>query len=39
VDHTQYETVSILSLIEMRFGLPSLTTRDANANPLTNAFN
>ncbi len=38
VDHTQYETVSILAFIEKRFGLAPLTTRDANANPLTNAF-
>lgn len=38
VDHTQYETVSILALIEKRFGLRPLGTRDANANPLTNAF-
>lgn len=39
VDHTQYETVSILALIEKRFGLSSLGTRDAAANPLLNAFN
>ena len=38
VDHTQYETVSILSLIEKRFGLSPLSTRDAKANPLLNAF-
>ena len=38
VDHTQYETASILSLIEKRFGLPALGTHDANANPLLNAF-
>jgi len=38
VDHTRYETVSILSFIERRFGLPALGTRDARANPLTNAF-
>jgi phospholipase C len=38
VDHTQYETVSILSLIEKRFGLPALGARDAKANPLENAF-
>lgn len=38
VDHTQYETVSILSYIEKRWGLPSLTTKDAQANPLSNAF-
>jgi acid phosphatase len=38
VDHTQYETVSILSFIEKRFGLPPLGPRDAKANPLANAF-
>jgi len=36
VDHTEYETVSILSLIEDRFGLNPLTSRDRNANPLQN---
>ncbi len=39
VDHTQYETVGILSFIEKRWGLTPLATRDKNANPLTNAFN
>ena len=39
VDHTQYETVSILSFIEQRWGLSPLSTRDKNANPLSNAFN
>ncbi len=39
VDHTQYETVSILSFIEKRWGLSPLATRDKNANPLSNAFN
>lgn len=38
VDHTQYETVSILSFIERRWGLQPLTDRDKNANPLRNAF-
>lgn len=38
VDHTQYETVSILKLIETRFDLKPLTSRDANANDLLNAF-
>jgi acid phosphatase len=38
VDHTQYETDSILSLIEHRFQLKPLSTRDAHANPLTNIF-
>jgi acid phosphatase len=39
VDHTQYETVSILSFIEKRWNLAPLATRDKNAVPLTNAFN
>lgn len=38
VDHTQYETASILALIEKRFNLQPLGSRDAAANPLTNAF-
>jgi phospholipase C len=38
VDHTQYETVSILSFIEKRWGLSPLSDRDRNANPLSNAF-
>jgi len=38
IDHTQYETVSILALIEKRFGLPALGTRDAAAANLLNAF-
>ena len=38
VDHTQYETASILSLIERRFELKPLSSRDAHANPLTNIF-
>lgn len=37
VDHTQYDTTSILKLIERRFGLAPLTDRDAHANDLTNA--
>jgi len=32
VDHTLYETVSILKTIETKFGLPPLTARDAAAN-------
>ena len=39
VDHSQYETVSILALIEKRFHLKPLGTRDARANPFTNALN
>ena len=38
VDHTSYETVSILSFIEARYHLTPLTTRDAAAANLTNAF-
>ncbi len=38
VDHTPYETVSILKFIETRWGLPPLGTRDAAANDLTDAF-
>ena len=38
VDHTVYDTTSILRLIELRFGLAPLTTRDAAAAPLLNAF-
>jgi phospholipase C len=37
VDHTQYETVSILSTIERRFGLEPLTARDQNATDLSHA--
>jgi len=38
VDHTTYETVSILKLIETRYGLAPLSDRDAKANPFSNAF-
>ncbi|QES90854.1 alkaline phosphatase family protein [Rhizosphaericola mali] len=38
VDHTQYETVSILALIEKRWGLKPLNNRDKNANPFMGAF-
>lgn len=38
VDHTQYETTSILRFIENRWGLQPLATRDASANDLGNAF-
>lgn len=37
VDHTVYDTTSILKLIETRFGLEPLTERDAKANDLLNA--
>jgi phospholipase C len=38
VDHTTYETISILKLIETRWNLAPLGTRDAAANNLLNAF-
>lgn len=38
VDHTCYETVSILKFIEERWGLSPLSSRDAQANNLLNAF-
>jgi phospholipase C len=38
VDHTQYDTTSILKLIETRFGLEPLGTRDAAAADLTAVF-
>ena len=38
VDHTDYDTTSILKLIETRFGLEPLGSRDAQANDLQNAF-
>jgi len=37
VDHTQYDTTSVMKTIEVRWNLAPLTTRDAAANPLTNA--
>jgi phospholipase C len=37
VDHTQYDTTSILKLIEMRFGLAPLNERDADAGDLLHA--
>ena len=37
VDHSSYETVSILALIEHRFGLAPLSERDARADPLRGA--
>ncbi|HSN21256.1 MAG TPA: alkaline phosphatase family protein [Usitatibacter sp.] len=38
VDHTVYDTTSILRFIEKRWGLAPLGTRDAAANDLTGAF-
>ncbi|PWB82771.1 MAG: acid phosphatase [Methylocystaceae bacterium] len=37
VDHTVYDTTSILKTIETRFGLAPLTARDAKAHDLRNA--
>ena len=37
IDHTTYDTTSILKLIETRWGLTSLGSRDAHAADLTNA--
>lgn len=38
VDHTVYEFSSVLRLIELVFGLDPMTERDANADPLSGAF-
>jgi phospholipase C len=38
IDHTQYETVSILKLIETRYQLKPLNNRDATAKNMLNAF-
>jgi phospholipase C len=38
VDHTQYESVSILTFIEKLYDVKPLGTRDAAANPFSNAF-
>ena len=38
IDHTQYDTTSILKLIETRWGLAPLGARDAAADGLTGAF-
>ena len=38
VDHTYYDTTSILKLIERRWSLPPLGPRDAAANDLSNVF-
>ena len=38
VDHTLYDTTSILTFIEWRYGLQPLTDRDAGANNLLAAF-
>ena len=38
ISHTQYEFSSVLKFIEEDFGVPPLTTRDANANDITDSF-
>lgn len=38
VDHTLYDTTSVLKTIEVRFGLPALSARDAAAQPMLEAF-
>jgi phospholipase C len=38
IDHTQYDTTSILATIERRFGLAPLTSRDRAVNDLSNVF-
>ncbi len=39
ITHERYEFSSVLKFTEELFGLPALSTRDANANDITNAFN
>jgi acid phosphatase len=38
VDHTQYDTTSILAMIEERYGLAPLSSRDAAVNSLSDVF-
>jgi len=38
VDHTQYDTTSILALIEEKYGLAALSSRDAAVNSLSDVF-
>jgi acid phosphatase len=38
VDHTQYDTTSILATIEQRYGLAPLSSRDGAVNSLSNVF-
>jgi acid phosphatase len=38
VDHTTYDTSSILATIEMRWSLTPLTSRDQNAPPMLSVF-
>jgi len=39
VTHTQYQFESVLKFVEERFGIPPLTSRDADANDMTDSFN
>ncbi len=39
VDHTQYDTTSIIATIEQRWNLPALGSRDAAVNDLSSVFN
>jgi len=38
IDHTQYDTTSILATIEKRYNLAPLGTRDAAVNDLSSVF-
>ena len=38
IDHTTYSFASLLRLVELRFGLPALTTLDAQATPPLSSF-
>jgi phospholipase C len=38
LDHTQYDTTSILKLIETRWGVSPLSSHDMAANNMVNAF-
>jgi phospholipase C len=39
VNHTTYDTTSLLKLVEKAFGLASLTARDGSANTMLECFN
>jgi phospholipase C len=39
IDHTTYDTMAIARLIETRYGLKPLGTRDASSGDLTSALN
>jgi phospholipase C len=38
VDHTEYDTTTVLATIERRYGLAPLSTRDAAMHSLANVF-